>query len=191
MSQGRNISACSVIAIFVLAFVVVATSLPASAQSEAAGAPTVNHNTWTSGAPMPTPVYYPATGVLKGQIYIVGGGVTYTTYTSDVQIYNPVTNTWSTSVPFPTVSIAATGAVVKNILYIFGGSDGVTTSNAVWAFNPTTKTWSSKTPMPTARSGAVAVVVKNIVYVINGYNNGFLTTVESYNPLTDTWTAQA
>src|ERR1700682_4903774 len=117
MPQGRNISACSVIAIFVLAFVFVATSLPASAQSEAAGAPTVNHNTWTSGAPMPTPVYYPATGVLKGQIYIVGGGVTYTTYTSDVQIYNPVTNTWSTSVPFPTVSIAATGAVVKNILY--------------------------------------------------------------------------
>jgi N-acetylneuraminic acid mutarotase len=34
-------------------------------------------------------------------------------------------------------------------------------------------------------------VAKSIIYVIDGYNNGFLTTVESYNPATDTWTEEA
>ena len=165
---------------------------PLLAQNDpAAQSPAINHNTWTSGAAMPTPVYYPAAGVLKNQIYIVGGGVTYTSYTADVQIYNPVTNTWSSGAPFPTLSIAAASAVVKNILYIIGGTDGVTTSNALWAYSPTTKKWTEKAPMPTARSGAVAVVNKNIIYVIDGYNGTFLTTVESYNPATNTWAEEA
>src|ERR1700691_325267 len=76
--------------------------------------PVVNHNTWTSGAPLPTPVYYPAAGVVKNEIYIVGGGVTYTEPTADVQIYNPATNMWSTGVPLPTPNLAAAAAVVKN-----------------------------------------------------------------------------
>lgn len=157
-----------------------------------AQAPAVTHNTWTSGAPIPTPVYYSAAGVLTDGIYVVGGGVTYTTYTADVQIYSPVTNTWTGGVSFPTPIAGAASAVIKNVLYIFGGStDGVSESNAVWAYNPKTKSWSAKAAMPTARTGAVAVVNKNIIYVIDGYNGVFLTTVESYNTTTNTWTEEA
>ena len=159
---------------------------PASAQ-----APALVHNSWSSGAPIPTGVYYPAMGVLKGQIYVVGGGVTYTTYTADTQIYNPATNTWSTGAPLPTPTIAAAGAVVKNVLYVMGGYTTAVT-NAVWAYSPTTKMWSGKAPMPTARGGAVAVVDKNIIYVIGGGTaNALLDTVERYNPATDTWTEEA
>jgi hypothetical protein len=177
-----------------IALVLVGASLPAAGQTELSPkeSPEVTHNTWTSGAPMPTPVYYPAAGVLTEGIFIVGGGVTYTTYTSDVQIYNPVTNTWSAGVPFPTTVSAAASAVVKNVLYIFGGTpDGTTATNAVWAYNAKAKSWSAKATMPTARLGAVAVVDKNIVYVIDGYNGDFLTTVESYNTATNTWTEEA
>ncbi|MGA9470949.1 MAG: kelch repeat-containing protein, partial [Terriglobales bacterium] len=150
--------------LIVFAFALGAASLlRAQADGNDAEAPAVTHNTWTSGAPIPTPVYYAAAGVVKNEIYIVGGGVTYTTYTADVQIYNPVTNTWSAGVPFPTPIEAAASAVVSNVLYIFGGSsDGSTGTNAVWAFNAKTKTWSPKAAMPTARLGAVAVVDKNI-----------------------------
>lgn len=196
MVQERIMSTRSSFTTAVLAIALVGASLSAAAQAEPVGqqVPTITHNTWTSGAAMPTPVYYPAAAALQGKIYIVGGGVTYTTPTADVQIYNPATNTWSTGVPLPTPSIAAAAAVVKNVLYIIGGStDGVTVSNAVWAYNPKTRTWSAKAAMPTARSGAVAVVVavKNIIYVIDGYNNGFLTAVESYNITTNTWTEEA
>ena len=177
-----------------ISFVLLGVSLPAAAQDDSRGgqSPAVNHNTWTSGAAMPTPVYYPAAGALKDGIYIVGGGVTWTTFTADVQVYNPVTNSWSTGVSLPTTSVAAAAAVVKNILYVIGGYNNGTYANTVWAYSPKTKTWSAKTPMPTARDGAVAVVDKNIIYVIDGYDGAsWLTTVESYNTITDTWTEEA
>ncbi|MGO8985384.1 MAG: Kelch repeat-containing protein [Terriglobales bacterium] len=178
----------------VLAIVLLGT-LPTAAQDESVGkqVPAITHNTWKSGAAMPTPVYYPAAGVLENEIYIVGGGVTYTEPTADVQVYNPATNTWSTGVPLPNPIGAEAAAVVKNVLYIIGGSTdgGATATNAVWAYSPKTKTWSAKAAMPTARFGVVAVVDRNIVYVIDGYNGTFLTTVESYNTTTDTWTEEA
>jgi len=193
MTQERILSTRSIFTIAVLAIVLVGT-LRAAAQTEAVGkqVPAVTHNTWTSGAAMPTPVFYPATGVLKNEIYIVGGGVTYTTYTADTQIYNPATNTWSTGASLSSPTIAAAGAVVKNILYVIGGY-GTVASNAVWAYSPKTKTWSAKADMPSARYGAVPVVEKNIIYVMGGQdNNGdILTTVESYNPATNTWTEEA
>ncbi|MGP0019298.1 MAG: choice-of-anchor tandem repeat GloVer-containing protein [Candidatus Sulfotelmatobacter sp.] len=147
------------------------------------------HNSWSSATAMPTAVYGSATGVLSGNIYVVGG---YTTApTADVQIYNPDNHTWSTGTSLPTATSGAAAAVVSNVLYVFGGYTGSYT-NAVWAYNPTTKTWTAEAAMPTARNGAVAVVEKNIVYVAGGYNGtDFLATVESYNPTTKTWTEKA
>ena len=160
-------------------------------------APAVTHNTWTSGAPMPTPLAFSTAAVLKNEIYVVGGN-NGTGQVADVQIYNPVTNAWSTGVSYPTTIGSASSAVVKNILYVFGGtSDGMTPTNAVWAYNPKTKAWTAAAAMPTARWASEAVVEKttNIIYVIGGAanpsGNGFLATVESYNPATNTWTEEA
>lgn len=169
----------------------------AQAQTEAAGAqaPAVNHNTWTSGAPLPTPVAFATGAVLKNEIYVVGGN-NGTANVDDVQIYNPVTNTWSTGPSYPTAIGSASSAVVGNVLYVFGGtSDGVNPTNAVWAYNPKTKTWTGKSAMPTARWATAAVFEKNIFYLIggavNGSGSGLIATVESYNPATDAWTEEA
>jgi N-acetylneuraminic acid mutarotase len=171
----------------------------AQAQTEPAGveAPAVNHNTWTSGAAMPTAVEFPAgTGVLTGQIYLVGGYQSGAVAVADNQIYNPVTNTWSTGAALPSATAQGASAVVKNVLYVFGGSNNVgsTVTNAVWAYNPK-NAWSSKAAMPTARCSAAAVVEKNIIYVIGGYSPSGggtrLNTVESYTPATNTWTEEA
>ena len=160
-------------------------------------APAVNHNTWTSGAPMPTAVWFPAaTGVIKSQIYLVGGYDSSESVVADNQIYHAATNSWSTGAPMPAPTAQGASAVVKNILYVFGGSpDGKTCNiSTVLAYNPKTNSWSSKSPMPTARCSAAAAVDKNIIYVIGGYSSGSgqrLNTVEAYNPATDTWTEEA
>jgi len=179
----------------------VAAAMPAAAQTFAApddgSALTVVHNTWTSGAAVPTAVAFPAVAVLKGQIYVVGGGTTFGGGpVSDTQIYNPSTNTWSAGVPFPTTVVYAVAAVANGILYVIGGStDGSTWSNAVWAYNPSTKKWSSKSAMPTARASSAATVANNIIYVVGGCDGSNCTnrldTVESYNPATNSWTEEA
>lgn len=173
------------------------------AQSEVEGAqPEVSHNTWTSGAALPTAVTLGAAAVLQNEIYVVGGndaaGNSPSGVVADVQIYNPATNSWSAGVPYPTTIEAASAAVVKNVLYVFGGSpDAVNPTNAVWAYNPKAKSWSPMANMPTARWASEAVVEKttNIIYVIggdvNGSGNGNIATVESYNPATNTWTEDA
>ena len=107
--QGKTVrmaaSALTILTLFVLA--AGAAPLPPQAQTEAE--PAVTHNTWTSAAPMPTPVYFPATGVLKNEIYVVGGN-DGTGNVADVQVYNPVANTWSAGVSFPTTSATAAAA---------------------------------------------------------------------------------
>ena len=169
-------------------------TIPAAAQAESEDKPlpAVTHNTWTSGAPLPTAVITAAAAVLKNEIYVVGGENTHGKIVADVQIYNPATNTWSTGVSYPTVIAAASSAVVNNVLYVFGGTSNLKTpSNAVRAYKPTTKTWTAMAHMPTARWSTAAVVEKNIIYVVGGTINAdptFTATVDSYNPATNTWT---
>ena len=184
--------ALSILALFILTVGVV---LPLQAQTESAttAAPAVIHNTWTSGAPMPTAVNWPAVGVISGKIYVVSGYTGGAPAVTDNQVYNPVTNTWGSAAPIPAATAQAATAVVKNILYLFGGSNngGLPVFDTVWAYNPKTNSWASKAPMPTARCSAVAVVVNNIIYVIGGFNGGRLNTVEAYDPATNNWTEEA
>lgn len=155
------------------------------------------HNSWRTGKAMPTAVWAPAgAGVISGQIYVVGGypGSGYSVPVADNQIYNPVTNTWSSGAALPTGTAQSVAAVVNNVLYVIGGStNGTTYTNATWAFNPKTKTWSAKAAMPTARADAGIAVENNTIYVVGGYSTtgGRLNTVESYNPATDKWTTEA
>lgn len=152
------------------------------------------HDSWGTGAVMPTATVQSSSAVLSGSIYVVGGANASGTVINNLQIYNPTTNTWSTGTPLPAVNQHSSAAVVNNILYVFGGDDGVDApTNAVWAYSTKTKAWTSMAPMLTARNGTLAVVEKNIVYVMGGnLGNGanFVATVESYNPATNTWTAE-
>jgi N-acetylneuraminic acid mutarotase len=195
MIKERFMSTRNIINPLFLALTLVGASLPAAAQADSASKPIpeVAHNTWSSGAPMPTAVNWPTTGVIKGKIYVVSGYAGGAPAVTDNQVYNPVTNSWTSAAPIPAATGQGTGAVVKNILYVFGGSNngGGTVFNTVWAYNPKTNEWTSKAAMPTARCSATAVVADNIIYVIGGYNGSRLNVVEAYNPATDSWTEKA
>src|SRR5208282_494147 len=95
----RNIFATTVLAI------VLVVTLVAAAQTGPVGkqVPAVTHNTWTSGAAMPIATSFEATGVLKGQIYVVGG-YTASEAIANTQIYNPATNSWSAGADLPTTT---------------------------------------------------------------------------------------
>src|ERR1035441_8990908 len=71
----------------------IAAAMPTTAQTSADGSTRtpIAHNTWSSGAPMPTAVQFPAVGVIGGQIYVIGG-INDTGIVADTQIYNTVTH---------------------------------------------------------------------------------------------------
>lgn len=153
----------------------------------------VTHNKWTSAATMQVPVSDMAAATLGNKIYVIGGATKSqaTGIVNTVQIYNPAANTWKLGVSFPNPIIASSAAVVGTTLYVFGGSsDGINATNAVWAYT-TAGGWVPKAIMPTARAQSAAVVENGIIYVIGGQQgNTFLSTVESYDPATDSWTTQ-
>jgi len=47
-------------------------------------------NTWSAGAPVPTPVTGPGSAVYQGKLYLFGGAAPFPTTTTITQIYDPV-----------------------------------------------------------------------------------------------------
>jgi N-acetylneuraminic acid mutarotase len=145
--------------------------------------------TWTQVAPLPTgPRWDPAaTTGADGTIYAIGG-LTPTpqwgSLSSEVDAYNPTTNTW-TQLPglpdaashiYPTATTGADGTI-----YVIGGFN----SNAVDAYNPQTQTWRSLAPLPTSSYFlATATGTDGTIYAIGGTGGQ----VDAYNPTTNAWT---
>jgi len=153
------------------------------------------HDSWGSGKPLPTPVRYPAgVGAIGSKIYVVGGSTTGSTIIATNQVYNIMTNSWTTAAPLPVALTDGTGAALNGILYVIGGYDGTHVVNTVYAYNPSTNSWTSKAAMPTARASIGSAVKSGLIYVIGGVNGDGVTRLtanESYNPGTNTWTTKA
>ena len=151
------------------------------------------HDSWSSGAAIPTARAGGAIGVIGTKVYVVSGE-TSSAIVGNNEIYNLTTNTWTTGAPIPTPRFVPASAVVNNILYVMGGiTDSTQTPvNVVEAYNPATNSWSTKTPMPTTDDSMNAIVLNNLIYVVGGYTAGNRTAmVQVYNPATDTWSTAA
>lgn len=197
MNQQSRMSIFAITFSFVI--LVAGATLPLRAQNYRSEAPNpaVNHNTWTSGTPMPTARVGAAFGVIKGNVYVVSGATTSAIVTNN-EIYNTAKNTWTTGAPIPTARYVPASAVVHNILYVIGGCNsqcavGGGALTTVEAYDPAKDSWSEKSPIPVAIDSVYAVASKNIIYVVGGYvqGSGRVSTLYSYNPATDTWSQGA
>lgn len=166
-------------------------------------------NTWTTKTPMPavtTPQGPVMTGrqgmavaVVNGLIYVIGGwgGWPELAY---IQVYDPSSDTWSTSVPTNSATVAQ-GTMGQHLLdmptarddFAFGVVNGTIytiagdinafndyeriscCTNAVQAYNPVTNTWSAVTNSLTFRDDFDASVVDGKIYAIAGSRDGVFT----------------
>lgn len=193
--SGRVAFALTMFVIFILT-AAAGLSLQAQTEPSRAQAPVVNHNTWTTGAAMPTARFGAFAGAIGKNIYVIGGATNSGYQATGVnEIYNTKKNTWTTGAPDPTPRELGASAVVNGILYVIGGSmSGSNPLSLVEAYDPVSNSWTTKASMPTARNSMPAVVDKGIIYVIGGYDPNtqvWYDNVESYNPATDTWTEEA
>ncbi|MBM7845279.1 kelch repeat-containing protein [Herpetosiphon giganteus] len=163
-------------------------------------------NSWTEVAPMPRGRNHAASATDGSKLYVFGGrgpgsgdGNNVANGFDTVQIYDPATNSWRSSMtdsliaPLP----QARGGMGKAVyydgeFYIFGGETldgaGAVTGNVydrVDIYNPILNRWRLGTPMPTARHGIFPVINGGRIYIAGGGTvSGFsqANTTEIYNP---------
>jgi N-acetylneuraminic acid mutarotase len=142
----------------------------------------------------------PATAVLGGKVYVFGGSTApFSGAVSNASIYDPGSNTWQSLPPMPLAVGGATAQVVDGRIWVAGGLNGAGASVAnLQVFDPQTGGWSTASPMLERRDNAGSGVHTGRLYVFGGRTrnadgsvvNETLSSVEMYDPETDTWVAR-
>jgi N-acetylneuraminic acid mutarotase len=163
---------------------------------------------WTKKTNMPALMTNPSINIANGKIYVIGGTEGMMRQSSTVEEYDPATDTWTQKADMPTSRSGIATAVVNERIYAIGGMMiqaagariGRTTLSTVEEYDPITDIWTQKADMPTPRSEVSTAVVNGKIYVFGGMDmqaagvrmgQAALSTVEEYDPATDTWTQKA
>ena len=128
-----------------------------------------------------------AVGVINDKIYVAGGEGTPSQ--RELEVYDPVANSWTIKAPMSVPRNHTAGGVIDGKFYVVGGRTADST-NALEMYDPETNTWSTRAPMPTARSGHAAAVVNNELWVFGGEDVAALALhaeVQVYDPISNSW----
>lgn len=135
--------------------------------------------------------------VIDGKVYVFGG----LGFSSEgkVQIYDPVADTWSLGAPMPWAGGSCNSAVIDGLAYVCGGIVGGSTVNNLSVYDPVNDVWDflqgspvSLSAMPTPVNHAASATDGSRLWVFGGRQGGNwvqpgFTTVQWYDPATDTW----
>jgi len=144
---------------------------------------------------MPTKRTGYSASMVNGKIYVIGGysaGFDLST----VEVYDPITNAWSSATPMPNPRKNLTTAVANGKIYAVGGYQTTSISgylSTVEEYNPVTNTWSTKTQMPwPPRQGMVSGTINEKIYVVGGDNwdRNPMIYANEYDPLSDKWSVK-
>ena len=152
---------------------------------------------WTKKAKLPRPRTGLSASAVNGKIYAIGG-VSAGGPVRTNEEYDPATNTWTRKRRMGTARFNLSTSVVDGKIYAIGGDASKPLLSIVEVYDPATDTWERKANMPTPRGGLTTSVVDGKIYAIGGNVRprealllfGQLlrgTTVEVYDPKTDTW----
>ena len=165
-------------------------------------------DTWERKSDMPTARSGVSVSVVDGKIYAIGGTKTKTIqvprgFSSEseqlatVEMYDPVTDTWTQKADMSTPKKTMT-CVMNGKIYAVGG--WLTTNEephleTVEVYDPGTDTWAKAQSMNCARCSAAIGVVNGEIYAIGGLGSHsiqdqsdlYLSNVEVFNSKTNQW----
>jgi N-acetylneuraminic acid mutarotase len=154
---------------------------------------------WYAEPSLPSPVAGGAAACDRhtpgSPIYVIGGFLDGNAL-AEVNAYDTLARTWSPVAPMPTRRGLLGAAVVAGRIHAVGGQKDLEVVDTHEVYDPSGDTWTTAAPMPTARTELAAVTGPDgAVYAIGGSASGFgfdsLSTVEAYDPQTDTWETRA
>jgi N-acetylneuraminic acid mutarotase len=153
-------------------------------------------NTWSSAGSMATPRQrHTATLLSNGKVLVAGGAADENNSIplSSSELYDPVSNTWSSAASLATARDSHTATVLANgkVLVAGGeyGNPSVVLSSAE-LYDPTSNTWSAAASMASARVDHTATLLTSGKVLVTGGSNrslGVLSSAELYDPVTNAW----
>jgi N-acetylneuraminic acid mutarotase len=122
----------------------------------------------TTGKNMPLTRAEGGGAAANGKFYVFGGFIDGQLHvTTQLDIYDPATNTWTQGAPCPAPTTHASTAVDGNTIWVAGFfyNNGVTASRLVYKYDTVTNTWSAGPQLPAPRgAGALAIVGRELHY---------------------------
>lgn len=151
--------------------------------------------TWTSlSSPLATPRHGLGIALMKGALYAVGGHDGWS-YLNSVERLDLTTKTWSYISPMQTMRSTAGVAVLNDKLYVVGGRESSICHRTTEMYDPYTNRWMMKAPMNKRRGGVSVASYNGSLYVVGGHDLPVsnpacqrTSSIEKYDPTTDTWT---
>ena len=159
-------------------------------------------DTWVRKQDMSIPRRQFGIGVVAGKIYAIGGENFFDfekpQRLDQMEVYDPVSDTWVKRADLPTRRDEVKVAVVRDTIYVIGGFGWPPVGlgavlTTIEAYQPKTNCWREKSDMPNSKTDFSTVVVDDKIYLIGGYSialerfDGYLKTVEVYDPETERW----
>jgi N-acetylneuraminic acid mutarotase len=151
----------------------------------------IDTDTWAPVAPLPSARSDLAATTAGGKIYIFGGCDPAGNILADVDVYDPVTDTWSSSPTDMPTSRAGMYAVAKKggTVHVIGGWDGVfpfdlnpatSVGSLIEAYKVSQDAWTTPVlpPMPTPRAETGAADHGGSIYIVGGAQPGFGASVD-------------
>jgi N-acetylneuraminic acid mutarotase len=166
---------------------------------------------WINLAPFPEPKEEVMGEAAEGKMYVFSGLVSAPVWlpVGFVYEYDPGANKWTKKKPMALPAHHISCIEYNGKIYVFGGFVAPTSGIPAWVpinnsfeYDPAKDSWKALAPMPTKRGAAVAAVAGDKIYVIGGastapgetnpaihptYPQRVLSTVQEYDPKTNTW----
>jgi len=121
------------------------------------------------------------------ELYVIGGEGSW----QDVQIYNPVLDTWRQGASMEACRAAHCSVLLQELIYVFAGHDGNICLNSAECYNPLTDQWTKISSMSKVRRFAAAATVFEKIVIVGGFGDMTVTTIEPscemFEPSTKQW----
>lgn len=155
------------------------------------GAPVLADPSWSSTGTMHVQRGYHGSMLLaNGKVFVAGGATSGATLGS-AEIYDPITNAWSTAAPMLTPRMGPSATMLGNGRILFAATMGVPTT-AAELYDPNTNGWSSAGTMSASRSNGTATQLNDgRVLAVGGSGMNPLASTEIYDPSSNSWSPTA
>lgn len=145
------------------------------------------NNSWTTLNTALLPKRFTSSETYNNKIYVMNGWLN-----SNVEIFDPATNTVTNGATNPYYAGNAGSAVYNGKIYVFGGSGLNNTSTYTYTnkfqyYDIAANTWNTLPDMPVAKE-TKGKIVNDKLYVIGGFNGTNSNKINVFNLTTNTWT---